>query len=119
MDQFINFENPIVDDQIYKGKNVIIQNLNRKLFENLLSNFEQRSKLIEGFKFYKPGAIYTINDFEKYTSKIEFLRMLDPPVEIEVLVSHYPSMAPLGLISLSSIDFSNSKAEFSLFFFRV
>jgi len=118
MDQFINIENSIVEDQIYKGKNVIIQNLNRKLFENLLNNFEQKSKLMEGFKFYKPGAIYTINDFEKYSSKIEFLRMLDPPVEIEVLVSHYPSMTPLGLISLSSIDFSNSKAEFSLFFFR-
>lgn len=118
MDQHINLEIPVVEDQIYKGKNIIVQNLNGKLFENLLKENENKTRLIEDFKLYKPGAIYTTSDIENYTSKIEFLRKLDPPVELEVLVSHYPSMTPLGFMSLASIDFSNSKAEFSMFFFR-
>ncbi len=67
---------------------------------------------------YKPGLEGSLASLLSYASRLELLAKLDPPIEIEVLVSHWPSKTPLGLMSLSGIDFTNSKAEFSLLFFR-
>jgi len=88
------------------------------LFENLLENPTVNKQLIEIFNFYKPGVFSSSLGLYNYGIRLEYLEKIDPPVEIEVLVSHFPSMAPLGFMSLSGIDFSNAKAEFSMMFFR-
>lgn len=43
---------------------------------------------------------------------------MQPPIEIEALVSHLPSETPIGSVSLSAIDRLNGKAELSLGFIR-
>ena len=109
---------PTLELQLHKGQRIVIQKLTRRLFENLLENQSVKKQLVEIFNFYKPGVFSSSLGFYNYGIRLEYLEKLDPPVEIEVLVSHFPSMTPLGFMSLSGIDFSNSKAEFSMMFFR-
>jgi RimJ/RimL family protein N-acetyltransferase len=50
--------------------------------------------------------------------RLSNLEQLSPPLEIEVLIEHSPTNTPIGLMSLSGIDYFNSKAEFSIGFVR-
>jgi len=70
------------------------------------------------FSFYRPslGALCpTVFDLQE---RLATLAQIEPPVEIEALVLHRATTAPLGVMSLSGIDPLNRKAEFSMGFVR-
>ena len=67
---------------------------------------------------YRPGLGGTPQAGSNAIERMRLLRQFEPPVEIEALVLHRASGAPIGLLCLSSIDRLNLKAEFSVAFFR-
>lgn len=46
------------------------------------------------------------------------VRQFSPPLEIEVLIERRATQTPIGIMSLSCIDYFNQKAEFSIGFVR-
>lgn len=67
---------------------------------------------------YRPGLGGTPQAGTNAVERMRLLRQFEPAVEIEALVLHRSSGAPIGLLCLSSIDRLNLKAEFSVAFFR-
>lgn len=103
---------------LYLGRNVVIDYLSRSSFEYLLQNPAIKEVVLSNLPFYKPGLKITPSILEGYARRLEQLSTFKPPIEIELIASHFPSGVPLGFLCLSGIDFANSKAEFSALFFR-
>ena len=103
---------------LYLGRNVVIDYLSRSSFEYLLQNPAIKEVVLSNLPFYKPGLKVTQNILEGYARRLKQLSTFKPPIEIELIASHFPSGVPLGFLCLSGIDFANSKAEFSTLFFR-
>lgn len=66
---------------------------------------------------YRPWLRGQTLDIEGVVRRHQWLAELNPPAEIEVLVLQKSTQAPIGFISLSSIDGINMKAELSVAFF--
>ena len=66
---------------------------------------------------YRPWLRGQTLDIEGVVRRHQWLAELNPPAEIEVLVLQKSTQTPIGLISLSSIDGINMKAELSVAFF--
>jgi hypothetical protein len=66
---------------------------------------------------YRPWLRGQTLDIEGVVRRHHWLAELNPPAEIEVLVLQKSTQTPIGLISLSSIDGINMKAELSVAFF--
>lgn len=69
----------------------------------------------EKFYFYRPYKDFSI-DSEYYLEYLELQHKILPPIEFEALIVNKKSKLPVGLISLSNIDYNNLKAELSVYF---
>jgi RimJ/RimL family protein N-acetyltransferase len=72
----------------------------------------------DDFSFYRPGLAQMCPSVSELIQRMTTLAQLTPALEIEVLVEHLATQTPIGIMSLSSIDYFNGKAEFSLGFVR-
>lgn len=70
------------------------------------------------FSFYRPCLNEMCPSAVHLAERMSALARLNPPLEIEVMVEHRPTQTPIGIMSLSSIDAFNRKAEFSMGFVR-
>lgn len=70
------------------------------------------------FSFYRPCLNDMCPSVLDLVERMNSLRQLTPPLEIEVLIEHRATQTPIGLMSLSGIDHFNRKAEFSIGFVR-
>lgn len=70
------------------------------------------------FAAYQPTLMQICASPGDLAGRIALLQSLDPPVEIEAMVLHRPTGAPIGIMSLAGIDLVNRKAELSLAFRR-
>ena len=72
----------------------------------------------DDFSFYRPGLVHICPSISELILRMTTLAQLTPPLEIEVLVEHHATKTAIGIMSLSSIDYLNRKAEFSIGFVR-
>ncbi len=70
------------------------------------------------FAFYRPNLGILCPSVADLQDRLAALAGITPPVEIETLVLHRATSAPIGVMSLSGIDTLNRKAEFSMGFVR-
>lgn len=98
---------------IYEGKTVTIRRLTVE-DASIIAAWNKEPF----FYYYRPYMKNLFSSIEEITRRIVFHKALSPPLEIEALVLHRPTGEPIGLVSLSSIDSDNLKAEFSLCFRR-
>ena len=69
----------------------------------------------EMFLFYRPYFSYICPTIDKIARHIEMVERIEPQVEIEYFILEPIDDAPVGLVSLQSIDHINKKAELCLF----
>lgn len=77
-----------------------------------------RRDVINALRSYRPWYEQTGASLQVVAERLSWLASLEPPPEIEALVSHRRSGTPLGFLSLAGLDPLNQKAEFSAAFFR-
>lgn len=70
------------------------------------------------FLFYRPCLTGMCPGVLDLIERMNTVRQYSPPLEIEVLIEHRTTQTPIGFMSLSSIDYFNQKAEFSIGFVR-
>lgn len=70
------------------------------------------------FSFYRPCLGEMCPGVLDLIERMTAVRQLTPPLEIEVLIEHRDTQSPIGMMSLSGIDYFNRKAEFSIGFVR-
>lgn len=70
------------------------------------------------FARYRPGLAGRLTSAEDWRNRLEALAAFAEPPEVEVVVLHRPTGAPIGAMYLSGIDTANGKAEFSAGFLR-
>ena len=70
------------------------------------------------FARYRPGLSAHLTTAAQWRERIDALTGYAEPPEIEVVVCHGPSGAPIGAMYLAGIDSVNGKAEFSAGFLR-
>ncbi|MFZ5775998.1 MAG: GNAT family N-acetyltransferase [Thermodesulfobacteriota bacterium] len=67
---------------------------------------------------YRDGLLAVCPRPDLLASRIAMQLAISPPLEYEALILHAPSHTPIGIVGLSSLDFLNGKAEFSLLLTR-
>lgn len=90
----------------------------RMLIEADIRQLYQQPEVGRVLRRYRPWVSDEPTSVENAVMRLNWLRQLDPPIEIECLVLHRSSRLPLGFLCLSSIDPLNAKAELSVAFFR-
>lgn len=70
------------------------------------------------FARYRPGLAGHLRSAEDWRNRLEALASFAEPPEVEVVVLHRATGAPIGAMYLAGIDAANGKAEFSAGFLR-
>ncbi len=70
------------------------------------------------FAYYRPCMSEMCPQVADLLERMENIGKITPPLEIEFIIEHKKSHAPIGAMSLSGIDYFNQKAEFSIGFVR-
>ena len=70
------------------------------------------------FSFYRPCLAEMCTSVLDLIERMTAVNQLTPLLEIEVLIEHRATQTPIGIMSLSGIDYFNRKAEFSIGFVR-
>lgn len=70
------------------------------------------------FARYRPGLAGQLTTAREWRDRLDALAAFAEPPEVEVVVCHRASGAPIGAMYLAGIDTVNGKAEFSVGFLR-
>jgi RimJ/RimL family protein N-acetyltransferase len=98
---------------LYQGNNIIVRHILPDDMA-LLHSWLKRPD----FLYYRPCLGDMCPGVLDLIERMTTVRQFSPPLEIEVLVEHRATQTPIGIMSLSSIDYFNRKAEFSMGFVR-
>lgn len=98
---------------LYEGRHVIIRPAVPDDASTLYGWLQDPS-----FAAYKPYVSQFGSSASLLADRIAMQRLIDPPVEIEVIVLQRPTATPIGAMCLSGIDSFNMKAELSFGFIR-
>ena len=67
---------------------------------------------------YRDGLLAICPQPHQLAARIALHRTISPPLEYEVLILHAPTLFPIGIAGLTTIDTRNGKAELSLALMR-
>jgi len=102
-----------VSSNIYIGNSIVIRHIS--LGDNAMLHEWLK---FPDFSFYRPCLSEICPSAIDLVERAIRVKQLTPPLEIEVIIEHFATRNPIGIMALSNIDHVNRKAEFSIGFIR-